>query len=167
MAELIGVVSGVAGLVHLTLVVSQASHEYVQKVRNAPKTTLQYLREVLALSVVLLRLEEVLSLPGVATALSIDNDLLPKSLIAECQKELESLKQKLQKRTTPGHGFKSRIQALSWPFEEKEMKHIVENLARWNSIFTSLATTCGLFVLPSFLQTPTTTDPVTTQANVQ
>lgn len=166
MAELIGVVSGVAGLVHLTLVVSQASHEYVQKVRNAPKTTLQYLREVLALSVVLLRLEEVLSLPGVATALSVDNDLLPKSLIAECQKELESIKQKLQKRTTPGHGFKS-IQALYWPFEEKEMKHIVENLARWNNIFTSLASTCGLFVLPSLLQVSTSTDPVMTQANVQ
>lgn len=167
MAELIGVVSGVAGLVHLTLVVSQASHEYVQKVRNAPKTTLQYLREVLALSVVLLRLQEVLSLPGVAATLTVDTDLLPKSLIAECQKELESIKQKLQKRTTPGHGFKSRIQALSWPFEEREMRQIVENLARWNSIFTSLATTCGLYVLTALLQTPPTTDPVTTQANIK
>ncbi|KAK5061461.1 hypothetical protein LTR84_008004 [Exophiala bonariae] len=144
MAELLGVASGVAGLVQLALVLSQASHEYVVKMRNAPKTTSQYLREVLALSHVLLQLEEVLSLPGVKTALTVDPDLLPRSLISECQKELDAVKQKLQKRSGPASGFRSRFRALSWPFEEKEMKQIIENLSRWNNIFSSLATTCNL-----------------------
>lgn len=146
MAELIGIVSGIAGLVHLTLVVSQESHDYVQKVRNAPKMTSRYLQEVVALGVVLLRMEEVLSLPGVAGAVSADTDLLPKSLIEECQIELETIKGRLEKRITPGHGFASKLHALSWPFEEKEMKQLVEQLARWNSIFNSLATTCSLLV---------------------
>ncbi|KIX00054.1 uncharacterized protein Z518_10981 [Rhinocladiella mackenziei CBS 650.93] len=132
MAELIGVASGIAGLVNLTLTVSQVSYEYMQKVRNAPRSTSRYLQEVLALSAALLRVQETLSLPGVESTFSSDKDLLPKSLIAECRKELETT------------NFTSKVHAFAWPFEEKETKEIVEKLARWSNIFNSIVTTCSL-----------------------
>lgn len=152
MAELIGITSGVTTLVGLTLTITQVSYEYVQKVRKTSTSTTRYLQEVLALSSTLLRLQDTLKLPSVASILSADKDLLSDSLIAECQKELEAIKTKLQK---PRPGFALSLHALTWPFEEKKAKEVVERLARWNSIFNSIVNTCNLSVLRIFIYATT------------
>ena len=147
MAEVIGATSGIVALVSLALSVSHASYEYVQKVRKAPASTSRYLQEFLALSSTLLRVQETLALSGVATSLSGNNDLLPQPLIAECRQELQTIKRKLEKRSSVTSGFSAKLHSLTWPFEEKETREIVDRLARYNNIFSSIINTANLSVV--------------------
>ncbi len=157
MAEVIGATSGIVALVSLALSVSHASYEYVQKVRKAPASTSRYLQEFLAFSSTLLRVQETLALPGVASSLSGSNDLVPQPLIAECRQELQTIKRKLEKRGSATSGFSAKLHILTWPFEEKETREIVDRLARYNSIFSSIVNTANLSVNP--ISTSTITDP--------
>lgn len=106
MAEVIGLTTGIITLVSLSLTVSQVSYEYVQKVRGSSTAISRYLQEILALSSALLKVQETLALPGIATVIASssspgdDNELLPKALIAETHRELEAIRRKLQKRIT-------------------------------------------------------------------
>jgi hypothetical protein len=157
MAEAIGISSGVATLAALTLTVSQLSYDYVQKVRSAPKLVARYLQEILALSSVVLKVQETLALPSVASSPSSDSELLLKSLVTECHKELEAIKRKLQNRNNNRSRwrFKSKVQDLTWPFQEKETLKIIEKLSRWNNLCNSIVTACNLFVIPfTFSATP-------------
>ena len=58
MAEIIGVVSGIAGLISLAMETTRLSYGYISDIRSAHSTQKQYLREMSALTEVLLRSEE-------------------------------------------------------------------------------------------------------------
>jgi len=148
MAEAIGLTSGIITLASLTLKVSQLSYDYVQKVRSAPKSVSQYLQEILALRSALLKVQETLALPDITSVLPSNGEFLPKSLITECHMELEAIMQKLQKRsnTRSRWSFRSKVQDLTWPFQEKETLEMVEKLSRWNNICNSFVTSYNLLV---------------------
>lgn len=149
MAEAIGLATGIISLVSLALKVSQVSYDYVQTVRNSSSAVARYLQEILALTQSLLKLQEALAQPGVSVVVASgqDDELLPKAFIAECYKELDSIKQKLQKRLDTRSSLGVKVQALKWPFQEKDTLEIVEKLSRWNSTCSSVVTACNLFVL--------------------
>lgn len=167
MAEVIGVTTGIVSLVSLSLTVSQVSYDYVQKVRGSSTAISRYLQEILALSSALLKVQETLALPGIASVVSSssptggkgddDKELLPKSLIAETHRELEAIRRKLQKRVDGGRaaGFSSKVHALTWPFQEKETLEIVEKLSRWNRTCDSIVSAYNLSgFLPSHATLP-------------
>jgi hypothetical protein len=157
MAEVVGLTSGIVGLVSAVLSVSHISFEFVTKAKKAPASVSRYLQEILALSSTLLKVQDTLAFPAVVSAVSTEKDLLPASLISECEKELETLRQKLQKRAART-GHISKLHALSWPFEEKETKDLVDRIARWNSIFGTIINTCNLSVGDRSCQTAALTD---------
>lgn len=151
MAEVIGLGSGIITLAGLALKVFQLSYDYLQKVRDVPESVSQYLQEILALKSALLRVQEISTLPGFASTLSSNGELLPSSLIIECRTELESIERQLQNRSKVKSrwAFRSKVRDLTWPFQEKETMEMVEKLGRWNNIFTSFVSSYNLLVIKS------------------
>lgn len=148
MAEAIGVSSGVITLAALAPTVSQLSYDYVQKVRDAPKSVSRHLQEIVALRSALLNVQETLAPPEITPALQSHGELLPKSLIMGCHTELETIKAKLQTRsdTRSRWGFKSKVQRLTWLLQERDTLQLVEKLSRWNNLCHSFVATYNLLV---------------------
>ncbi|VUC25828.1 unnamed protein product [Clonostachys rosea] len=124
MAEALGIASGIAGLISLAIEVTKLSYQYINDVRSAKSTQKQYLREVAALTEVLLRIEE--------AAQAIDQGppatlVISKDAIQGCESELQKLRAQLAK-PLPG---------LLWPFKEKTITGHIEELHRFRSIFSS------------------------------
>lgn len=150
MAEVLGVTTGIVSLVSLALKVSQVSYDYVQTVRGSSSVIARYLQEILALSQSLLKVQEALAQPGISAVVSSDPNeaLLPTILTTECFKELDSIKRKLQKRLETRSNLGIKVQALTWPFQEKDTLEIIEKLSRWNSTCNSVVSAYNLFVAP-------------------
>ena len=130
MAEAIGFAAGVAGLISLTIQLTQLSHTYISDARNAPRAQKSYLQEVIALTDILSRLKNALqeseSSEVVASHIPEHSD----DLIALCAKKLSLQQTKLQQN-------KHR---LIWPFYEREAKKATEELHRFRSIFSDCLT---------------------------
>ena len=58
MAEVLGVASGVAGLMSLTIEVFQISYDYIDKIYNASNTIRHFLKELQDLKIVLTKVEQ-------------------------------------------------------------------------------------------------------------
>ena len=108
MAEVIGLASGVAGLVALSLQISQSSSMYVSDVINAPRTQRAYLYEILALSEVLFRLEEAIR-DSEATGVSLKRGpAISEETLWECKRQLALQKSRLEQNR----------HRLTWPFRQ-------------------------------------------------
>lgn len=127
MAEVLGLASAVAQLVGVTVELTKLSYSYLYDVRNASKSRKSYLREVSALTDVLLRLETSLQ---DSTALeyphNVRSDSLSRSVISDCHEQLTLHRSKLEKN----------VNKLLWPFQEKELKKAIESLHRFREIFS-------------------------------
>ncbi|CAH0042647.1 unnamed protein product [Clonostachys rhizophaga] len=125
MAEALGLASGIAGLLSLAIEVTKLSYRYIHDVRSAKSTQKQYLREIAALTEVLLRIEEAaqaIEAQGTPATLLLTNDA-----IQGCESELQQLRAQLEK-PLPG---------LLWPFKDKAITSHIEELHRFRSIFSS------------------------------
>ncbi|CAG9956823.1 unnamed protein product [Clonostachys rosea f. rosea IK726] len=125
MAEALGIASGIAGLLSLAIEVTKLSYRYIHDVRSAKSTQKQYLREVAALTEVLLRMEE--AAPAIEDQSTSAALLLPNDAIRGCETELQQLRAQLEK-PLPG---------LLWPFKEKAITNHIEEIHRFRSIFSS------------------------------
>lgn len=127
MAELIGLASAVAGLVTLIGQVSKLSYAFLSDIRGASKSQKLYLQEISALTEVLLRIEQALEVDDLGF-------VRPSSISAEvfqdCQELLRSLKTSLEKATESSSRIEKLKSSLKWPFNEKEVKKLVEMLHR-------------------------------------
>jgi hypothetical protein len=139
MAEALGVASGVAGLLSLTITVVDASYRYVSNVRNASKAVQAYFRELSTLKKVLVQLDEVVHNPEITDLLSARRSFLSTDGIDDCKSELERLHQKLKKRKAD-----NAFNRLTWPFAEEDTRKIVEVLHRYQNIFHMALSTDGL-----------------------
>ncbi|KAJ7111386.1 ankyrin repeat-containing domain protein [Mycena epipterygia] len=135
MAEVVGFVSSIAGLVALAGQITKISYGYLSDVRDAKRTRGQYLTELSAFTDALLHAEKA----------SIDAEKLgplaprPASLCTEvlddCRDQLDLLRQNLKGPAADSSSLARLKSALVWPLEEKQTKKHIEMLHRFRSIF--------------------------------
>ncbi|KAF5685656.1 ankyrin protein [Fusarium denticulatum] len=132
MAEVLGIVSGAAGLLSLAIEVTKLSYTYIASVRGAPKSLTSYIGELATLTSVLLQLEDLIQAKG----LNGQNSQTLSKALHECQLEVEHLREKLEKKLSYGR-IKAKVAALAWPLSESELLEKVNMLHRYNGIFSS------------------------------
>ncbi|CAG7976735.1 unnamed protein product [Penicillium nalgiovense] len=142
MAEVVGLVASIAGLVQIAGQITKLSYSYVSDIKSAPKTQKLYLQEVSALTDVLFRVEKAIQ-EAESTGLKLP--LCPSSLneeaLQECRRHLSVLHLDLDKR----------LRRLVWPFQEKEIKKYIDLLHRYRSVFADFLSTNIMFDHPSHL----------------
>ncbi|RDW56944.1 hypothetical protein BP5796_13011 [Coleophoma crateriformis] len=127
MAEILGIASGVAGLISLAMEITRLSYGYISDIRSAHSTQKEYLREMSALTEVLLRIEEAIEgLEDQAVAMTPSTNL-SKGAIRDCTKELDSLRSELEKPSP----------SIFWPLKELALKKTIQSLHQYRSIFSS------------------------------
>ncbi|KAI4215901.1 MAG: hypothetical protein LQ351_001889 [Letrouitia transgressa] len=131
MAEILAVVSGIAGLLTLTIEVHKASARYILGVQNASRTVRQLLTELNALTRVLLDLSDVVDQLNGSSAFAGRPMSTLEALKAsgKCYAELEDLLHKLNDRAA-STSFKSSLKSLTWPFSEHKTKATMELVRR-------------------------------------
>ncbi|KAJ5941933.1 hypothetical protein N7516_002101 [Penicillium verrucosum] len=132
MAELVGLVASIAGLVQIAGQITKLSYSYVSDIKSAPRTQKMYLQEVSALTDVLFRVEKTIQ---EAESTDLELPSLPSSLneesLQECRRHLLALHLDLDKR----------LRRLVWPFQEKEVKKYIDLLHRYRSLFADFLST--------------------------
>ncbi|KAG4254593.1 hypothetical protein FPRO03_06933 [Fusarium proliferatum] len=132
MAEALGIASGAAGLLSLAIEVTKLSYTYIASVRGAPKSLTSYIAELTTLTSVLLQLEDLIQ----AKRLNGKNNQTLSKALHDCQREVEHLRAKLEKKLSYGK-FKAKMAALAWPLSESELLDKVNMLHRYNGILSS------------------------------
>ena len=141
MAEVLGIASGIAGLLSLTVEVIQISSTYINGVRGASDTVQRFLKELENLKSVLEKIDEMTKKTDGIQVFGDDNDSCLLS-VQEGKLYLELLinvRNKLDARATDG-SFRKKLKALTWPFSEEKTLLLVESLHRHLCIYqTALA----------------------------
>ncbi|KAI3577777.1 ankyrin repeat-containing domain protein [Fusarium oxysporum f. sp. albedinis] len=132
MAEVLGIVSGAAGLLSLAIEVTKLSYTYIASVRGAPKSLTSYIGELATLTSVLLQLDDLIQ----ARRVNSQNSQILSKALNDCQQEVEHLKAKLERKVSYGR-IKAKVAALAWPLSESELQDKVNMLHRYNGIFSS------------------------------
>ena len=146
MAEALEIVTGIAGLVSLTIEVFGISYKYISRVRNASSSARRFLKELEALQSVLLRVEqfakdsnqpEVFGHAG-SCLLSIkeSNDYIDL---------LQTVRHKLQQRQSPS-SLRSKIKACTWPYSEKDTLALTKSFHRHLEVYNTAMAVDTLYV---------------------
>ncbi|KAF2656906.1 hypothetical protein K491DRAFT_355337 [Lophiostoma macrostomum CBS 122681] len=131
MAEAVGLAAAIAQLAGLTVELTKLSYTYLNDVRNASKARKMYLREVSALTDVLLRLEMSLQdSVALGPQQSARSNPIPSTTISDCHDVLSLQRSALEKN----------FNRLLWPFHEKELKKAIEKVHRFRDIFSDYIT---------------------------
>ena len=140
MAEILGIASGIAGLLALTIEVYSTSAKYLSGVKNATATINDVLRELKALKNILTELDKVsehtesekIFQDRTSSLLSIEDT-------EEYREVLERLRAKLLKQASQT-GLSLKLKNFAWPFSEEKTRNMVETLRRHVGIFTQALT---------------------------
>ena len=146
MAEVLGVASGIAGLISLTIEVYGISYKYINGVRNANSSARRFLQELKNSETVLLRIE----------GLSRENDqvevfgdsgscVLSIRISNEYIDLLHKVRNKLEQRQT-GSSIRDGMKSLTWPFSEKETSDLADSLHRHLEIYNTAFAVDNLYV---------------------
>ena len=140
MAEVLGIASGVAGLVSLTIEVFGISYKYVHGVRDASSSVRQFLVELEDLQKILLRLEQVAKETDERKVFGdAGSCLLSIKNSSEYIELLESVRDKLQQQQTPS-SIRNKLKALTWPISGKETLALADSLHRHLEIYNTALT---------------------------
>lgn len=146
MAEVLGLASGIAGLVSLTIEIFGISYKYIHGVRDASSSARRFLSELENLKDVLARLvtmakathqEDLFGDHG-SCLLSIKDSL-------ECRSTLEEVRNKLAQRQSES-SLRNKFKALTWPFSEKETLALAESFHRYLGIYSAALAADGRYV---------------------
>jgi len=156
MVEVLGVVSGVAGLLSLTITILDGSLAYYASAKDASKSMSQLLKELISLKSVLSSIQDnIVTNPNISSAFkttpssSVVSNLTLElveynfgkstpGILEECSQCLNSILQKIQKGLRGDRG-PTILKRLTWPFTEKEVLKEVGKLQRYRDILkTSL-----------------------------
>jgi hypothetical protein len=127
MAEIIGLASAVAGLVTLVGQVTTLSYIFLSDIRGASKSQKRYLQEISALTEILLRMEQALEVQELG---AVRPSSIPNNAFQDCQELLRSVKTSLENATESSSRIDRLKSSLKWPFDEKEVKKLVDMLHR-------------------------------------
>ena len=135
MAEALGIASGIAGLISLTIEVFGISYKYVHEVRDASSSVRRFLRELEDLQNVLLRVDQVAKETDERKVFGdAGSCLLSIKESNEYIGLLEKVRDNLQQRQTSS-SIRNRSKALTWPFSEKETITLADSLHRHLEIY--------------------------------
>ena len=143
--------TGLAGLLSLTIKLTNVCHGYISGARKAPKSVKGFILELISLEKALSDLrDKVILEPNIAEAFdghcsSIMENLQSQSttasrqpatlsLIDQCKIELDTLLKTL-KTNSSGSWARSTINQLVWPLREEAVQQAVDSLHRYTSIF--------------------------------
>ena len=133
MAEVLGIASGIAGLLSLTIEVFGISYKYVNGVRDASSSARRFLKELEALHQVLLSVEQSAEQTGQEEIFGdTRSSFLSLDKCNEYVVLLEKVRDKLQRRQS-----RNKMKALTWPFSEKETLALTESLHRHLEIYST------------------------------
>ncbi len=146
MAEALGIASGIAGLVSLTVEVYGISYKYISGVHDASSSARRFLKELKDLQRVLGHVqrtakginEEVIFSNASSCLLSIEKS-------NEYVKLLEKVRNKLKQQETSS-SLRNIVKALTWPFSEKETLDLTQSLHRHLEIYNTALTVDNLYV---------------------
>ncbi|KAJ5169844.1 uncharacterized protein N7500_002627 [Penicillium coprophilum] len=126
MAEVVGLLASIGGLVQIAGQITKLSYSYVSDIKSAPKTQKLYLQEVSALTDVLFRAEKVIR-EAETTGLELPSwpSSLNNEALQDCRRQLSVLHLDLDKR----------LRRLVWPFQEKEVKRYIDILHHYKTLF--------------------------------
>jgi hypothetical protein len=144
MAEALGIASAIASLVTIVGQIAKLSYGFLNDVRNASKLQKAYLQEVSALTDILLRFDQIFEVADSYNYLTIRPSSISVNILNNCQDDLKSLKEKLERRSK-GDGRMERLKwAFAWPFEEKGIKTHINILHKYRDIFSDALTADAL-----------------------
>jgi hypothetical protein len=142
MAEAVALASGIAGLLSLAIEITKISHRYVSSFKGASKAVQSYFRELSALQGSLVQLQRIAEDPENEEQTGFLRSTVG---VDECHKELDGIRQKLQKRTAD-RAFPSTLNRLTWPFVEDETCRLVKTLHRYQALFSSALSADSLYI---------------------
>ena len=126
------VAASVAGLVSLTLEMSQTVYHYYKAVKDAPKSIQEIQQELSLLHSTLQQLEDLLRGPYLNESSFAQSSVLT-TAVNSCIQTIGEISAKL---APPKSDRLSRTkEALKWPFSEKEVQKRLEALRRYTSTF--------------------------------
>ncbi|KAJ7439205.1 ankyrin repeat-containing domain protein, partial [Mycena latifolia] len=146
MAEVVGFVSAVAGLVALAGQITKLSYGYLSDVRDAKRTRGQYLTELSAFTDALLHAEQATLDAERLGLLASRPSGLSTEVLEDCHHQLVLLRQNLEGSAANNRGFGRLKAAILWPIEEPQMKKHIEMLHRFRSIFADYVSASTLAV---------------------
>ena len=138
MAEVIGIASGIAGLMSLTIEVCKITHSYVTGVSGASSTVQRFLGELEDLRMLFAKIDSMIKATDGIHDLEGHNltSLLSADESAHYVELLHMVRQKLLKRETDG-SFRRKIKALTWPFSEQDTLQLIESFHRHLSRYST------------------------------
>ncbi|KAF8217396.1 ankyrin repeat-containing domain protein [Mycena galopus ATCC 62051] len=135
MAEVVGFVSSIAGLVALAGQITKISYGYLSDVRGAKRTRGQYLTELSAFTDALLHAQKAVVDAEKLGPLAPRPASLSTEVLDECRDQLDLLRQNLKGPADNGSSLTRLKSALVWPLEEKQTKKHIDMLHRFRGIF--------------------------------
>ena len=134
--------TSVAGLLSLTIQVSQLLYDQVHTVKNAPKNAEELLDELASLRQVLTKLDAFLNTQVVEGHVFQDTSVLI-SAIKGCVAKITALKLKLEKLVKK-QGFAQMIERGKWYYEHDEHQEMITTLHRYLGMFQISLTIDGM-----------------------
>ncbi|KAJ7111390.1 ankyrin repeat-containing domain protein [Mycena epipterygia] len=135
MAEVVGFVSSIAGLVALAGQITKISYGYLSDMRDAKRTRGQYLTELSAFTDALLHAEKAAVDAEKLDPLAPRPASLSAKVLDDCRDQLDLLRQNLKGPAADSSGLARLKSTLVWPLEEKQTKKHIDMLHRFRSIF--------------------------------
>lgn len=149
MADPFTIATGVAGLLSLTIQVTQATVEYVQGVKKASVAVEEFRRELKALADVLTLFEDFLKVQAPKLAFRKTSVICAAS--SSCEQQLQKVLTKLENNLKGGR-ISRAVDRLIWPFDEKDHHKVVEDLHRYIQTFQFALNISGWYVFTDFLK---------------
>lgn len=143
MADPLTIATGVAGLLSLTIQITQLTVEYVKGVKKVSADVEEFRQELTALAHVLGLFDEFLKVKASNVAFR-DTSVLS-AANSSCEQQLQKLLIKLEKNSKGGR-ISRAVDRLKWPFDEKEHHKAVEDLHRYVQTFQFALTINGWYV---------------------
>lgn len=135
MAEVLGIVSSIIGLIQLAGKVTCLGYGYIGGVRRAPEDLEELVQELGSLTKALTILRNYVDSGAMAGSPSVTIEILnsPDGPIQGCAKELEILRSKLD--PIGRGGFRGMIESLKWPLKGEETLGHISQIERHKSLF--------------------------------
>lgn len=130
MAEVLGIVSSLVGIIQLAGQLAILTQGYIGGVKRASQDITGLLNELESFGKVLCALKDYIETkPESAALLELDG---PDGPLRGCARELEMLQAKL----IPREGLKGMFDSLKWPLKEAETQGYILQFERHKSLFT-------------------------------
>jgi hypothetical protein len=126
--------ASIAALAGLVASVVSTTYAYGSSVIGASKAQKSFLKELQSLRQTLQQLDGVVADTEVSSPQYPHVSAKLTSTVNYCQKDVEELQEKLQKKLDAGK-IKRNINCLTWPLAESETLKTVETLGRYRGLF--------------------------------